>query len=288
MRTILIPVDATPTTENAVRYAVEWAKKYGYGRIILLKSSYESMFGQIAIGASYGLANEASLAHQETDAESLLGRLRDIIAAVAPTLKMTAQISNLPLLRSVIALLKSDRSIGLVILGSDHEVISNESFVSANVIRIARASPVNVLIVPENHAYRPVKTILIPCDTKSIGDIDKLARLKSLLQQDQIRLMLLKVDTKAPSAEGDGERKAWEEAVRRQLPKIPHSLFYVFDKQIIDGVLSFSATHGADLVIALPGKHSFLYYLANKSISEGIYRNADRAVLILKETPGRS
>lgn len=93
--------------------------------------------------------------------------------------------------------------------------------------------------------------------------------------------MLLDVDPKWNTA-ADNKKKVWKNNVSQYLTDIPYQIYYSLDKNLINGILFFTATHKVDLIIALPGKHSFLYYLANKSISEGIYKNAHQAVLILK------
>jgi hypothetical protein len=50
----------------------------------------------------------------------------------------------------------------------------------------------------------------------------------------------------------------------------------------MNGILNFTQTKDVQLIVALRGKRSFLYYLTHKSISEAIYRNAKEPVLILK------
>jgi hypothetical protein len=53
MKTLLVPVDFTDTSENAVNFAAEWSKKYEYDRIVLLKSFYDSIFENMMVSAEY-------------------------------------------------------------------------------------------------------------------------------------------------------------------------------------------------------------------------------------------
>jgi nucleotide-binding universal stress UspA family protein len=282
MRTILVPVDATSASENAVNVAIEWGKQYGYDHIILLKTSYESMFDYITIGEGYGLVNEENINRQQDDAKILLKRLRRKITERTSAIKVTTEISELPLLRCTIEVIKNNPSVELIVLGSDHNVVDNDSFVSANLINIARASPAKVLIVPDSYGYGAIRNILIPCDISNITSLDRLSGFKSGLKQEDTRLMLLNVGTKENTAVTNIQKKEWEENICQYFTDIPYNIHYSFDKDIVNGILSFTSSHKVDLIIALPGKHSFFYYLANKSISEGIYRNVDQAVLILK------
>ncbi len=53
MKTLLIPVDFTATTDNAVTFGAAWAKRYAYERIILLKTFYDNVFDNIVVSAEY-------------------------------------------------------------------------------------------------------------------------------------------------------------------------------------------------------------------------------------------
>ncbi|ANH81986.1 hypothetical protein A8C56_14305 [Niabella ginsenosidivorans] len=282
MRTILVPVDATSTSENAVKFAAEWGIQYGYDHIVLLKTSYESMFDYVTIADGYAFVNEESVNSQQENTEILLEHLRSLIVEKAPDMKVTTTVSGLSLLRSTIDLVKNDATVELIVLGSDDKAVSNNSVVSANIIGIARTSPVKTLIVPSGYDYKPVKKVLIPCDVSRITNLDRLSRFRSILKQEDARLVILNVNTKGDTEVTDSKKKEWEEHIQQYLTDIPYSVYYSFDRNIIKGILSFTASNKADLIIALPGKHSFLYYLANRSISEGIYQNVHQVVLILK------
>ena len=282
MRTILVPVDATSTSENAVKFAAEWTSQYGYEHILLLKTSYESLFDYVAIADGYALVNEESVSSRQENTAMIMEHLRSITAETAPSIKVTTTISEIPLLRSTIDLIKNDASIELVILGSDDKEVSNDSFVAANIIPIARTSPVKTLIVPNGYSYRTIKNVVVPCDIHRIANLEILSRFRAVLKQENARLLLLNVATKEDSKITDAIKKEWEHNLHQYFADVPYSIHYSFDKNIINGILSFTIANKADLIIALPGKHSFLYYLANRSISEGIYQNVHQAVLILK------
>lgn len=282
MKTILVPVDATSTSENTVRYAAEWGKQNNYEQIILLKTSYESMFDYINISEGYALVDGENLKHQQEGTEMLLADLRDKIIENAPEINVVLITSRLPVVRGIIDLIRDEKSIELIIIGSDHTVVSNDSFVSSSIIDIARSSPVKTLIVPKYYDFKTIKTILVPCDMSNMTNLDRLSRFRSVLKEKDVQLMLLNVSTKENSDTTDSQRNQWELNIRQYLKDIPYSIYYTVDNNVINGILSFTLSNKVDMIIALPGKHSFLYYLANRSISEGIYQNTDQAVLILK------
>ncbi|WP_415327654.1 hypothetical protein [Chryseobacterium sp. MMS23-Vi53] len=282
MRTILIPVDFTSTTENAVRTAAEWAKQYEYQHIILLKTSEESEFDYLHMAEGHSFVNEESINNLLKKTESLLNNLSQIITEKFPEITVTKEFSNWTLTRSINEIIKNNTSVELIVLGSDDQAVSGDSFVSENIISITRTSPVKTLIVPNGYNYSKIKDILIPCDINSIAKLDRLFHHKSIIQRQDVQLMLLNIHTKENTDSSDEKKKQLEEYIQQNLTEIPNTIHYSYDKNIINGILNFAASNNTDLIIALPGKHSFLYFLTSRSISEGIYQNVNQPVLILK------
>ncbi|MDH6253335.1 nucleotide-binding universal stress UspA family protein [Chryseobacterium sp. H1D6B] len=282
MRTILVPVDFTATTENAVRFAAEWAAQYDYRHIILLKTSKESEFDYLHIAEGHAFVNEENVNSLLERTQLLLNKLSSIITEKSAHLKVSTAVSDWTITKSINDLLKDQPSVELIILGSDDQASSSESFVSENIISIARTSPVRTLIVPNGYRYNIVKNILIPCDVNSITKLDRLFHHKSIIQHQDIHLMFLNIHTREKAAINNEKEKELQEYIHQYLTEIPSSIHYSYDENIINGILNFASSNETDLIIALPGRHSFLYYMASRSISEGIYQNMNQPVLILK------
>ncbi|SMO67205.1 Nucleotide-binding universal stress protein, UspA family [Chryseobacterium rhizoplanae] len=280
MRTILVPIDFTSTTENAVKVAADWATTYEYQNIILLKTAGESEFDYLHIAEGHSFVNEESVNNLLQRTELLFDQLTDIITEKSPEIKVSRILSDWALTRSINELLKNQPSVELIILGSDDQTSTTESFVSDNIISIARTSPVKTLIVPNGYHYSPIKNIFIPCDIKGIKRLERLFHHKSVIHKQDVRLMFLNINTR--EKEDEDKKRELEEYIREHLTEIPSSIHYSHDENVIKGILTFATSNEADLIIALPGQHSFLYYLASRSISEGIYQNTQQPVLILK------
>lgn len=282
MRTILIPVDFTSTTENAVRLAAEWAKQFEYTHIILLKTSKESEFDYLHMAEGHSFVNEENVNSLLEKTEVLLKTLSTIINEKSPQLKVSTAVSDWTLTKSINELLKDHPSVELIILGSDDQAASNDSFVSENIISIARTSPVKTLIVPNGYTYTSIKNILIPCDVNGITKLNRLFHHKSIIQEQDVNLMFLNIHSEEKTEANNDKKQELQEYIHQYLTEIPSSIHYSYDENIINGILNFASLNKTDLIIALPGRHSFLYYMANRSISEGIYQNVNQPVLILK------
>nr|WP_315033120.1 hypothetical protein [uncultured Chryseobacterium sp.] len=282
MRTILVPIDFTSTTENAVKVAAEWAKHYEYQNIILLKIAGESEFDYLHIAEGHSFVNEESVNNLLERTELLFDQLSKIITDISPDIKVSRLLSDWALTRSINEVLKNQPSIEMIILGSDDSTSPNESFVSDNIISIARTSPVKTLIVPNSYRYSTIKNIMIPCDVNGIKKLDRLFHHKSIIQKQDIHLSFLNINTKEGTDINPDKKKELEDYIFERLTEIPSTIHYSYDENVLNGILSFAASNDTHLIIALPGKHSFLYFLASRSISEGLYQNTTLPVLILK------
>lgn len=282
MRTILVPIDFTSTTENAVKVASQWAKQYEYEHIILLKTSDESEFDYLHIAEGHSFVNEESINSLLEKTELLLKNLSNIILEKFPDLKVSKAVSNWTLTRSINDIVKQQPSIELIVLGSDDQAVSSDSVVSENIINIARTSPVKTLIVPNGYNYSEIKNILIPCDINGITKLERLFNHKYIIRKQDVQLMFLNIHTKENQTIIEEKKAEIQEYIHQHLTEIPSTIYYSYDKNIVNGILTFASSNKTDLIIALPGKHSFLYFLTSTSISEGIYQNVNQPVLILK------
>jgi nucleotide-binding universal stress UspA family protein len=282
MKTLLVPVDFTATSENAVNLAAEWSRRYGYDRIILLKTFYNSMFENMVVSAEYSNVNQDYLNNER---DKITGQLRELChrlgSKTGPQVKVTTAVSEMPLLRSIIEVIENEKP-ELMILGSDNYSQSSGGFIADNIINIARSSPVRVLIIPADYTYIPVKEALVTFDFNTLNTLDKLNSLKTAQQWSDIRLLVLNVDASERYLKPDKKFSEMENSLHNYLKNFQHEIYYSNDRNVINGIMNFTKTNNVQLIIALPGRHSFLYSLTHKSISEAIYRNARQPVLILK------
>lgn len=280
MKTLLVPVDLNATTADTVLFAAAWAEHYEYERIILLKTFYNNVFSDIVVSAEYGAVSHDFMQPQREEATAQLEALAQQITAVAgPAMKVVIALSETPLLRAVMELIHAEQP-EMVLLGSNPA--DSDSPVYRNIIPIAKASPVRVMVVPAGYSYRAVKNALVPCDFEAMHELDKLNKLKASPRWSGTRLMVLNVDPDAHYQHPDEDFKETEANLHAYLKNFNHEIFYRDDKDIISSIIDFATENAVELIIALPGKHSFLYSLTHKSISEAIYRAAQVPVVILK------
>jgi hypothetical protein len=282
MKTLLLPVDFTSASENAINFAAEWSMHYEYDRIILLKSFYTSMYENVIMSGEFANVDQDYLNKSRSDEKERLNTMcKELDKKTGSAMKIQTAFTELPLLRGILQLMKSEQP-SMIVVGFDNINSTNESLISGNVISIAKASPVRVLIVPLCYHYQPVQKVLVPCNFSEIYTLNKINHLRSSPQWQHVQLLVLNVDPKKRYLNPDEKFAQTEKSLHEYLKNFNHEIFYVDDKNIINGILNFQKINEVQMMIALPGEYSFLYSLTHKNISEALYRNTKLPVMILK------
>lgn len=280
MRKILIPVDFSGCSNNAVSYAAELSKQIDVSSIILMKSVYVSIYSTILPTVDLVQVSAEYIDEQQQKAEQQLELLKqELIRQTGPSVTVTAIISDDPVLRAVHHLIEAEQ-VTLVIVGNENdECRTDESYIVDEIIGISKTSSVPVLVVPGNYPFRKIKKAVLPCDFKALSRLNALETLSAAIGKFEGELLVLNVDPKQKHLQ---ERAAKEKELAEALSSYHYQLHYSEEKNIIDGITHFAKQQDAQLVIALPGRHSFFYSLTHRSITEALAENGLQPVLILK------
>ena len=282
MRTLLVPVDFTATSENAVNFAAEWCKKYGYEKIILLKTFYVSMFENMFVASEYSSINEDNINRQRDEELSQLREMCERLSKkTGESIRIQTEVIELPLLRGIFEIIQQENP-ELIVVGSDNYTYSSGSMISGSVISIAKASPIRVLVVPSHCTYQSVKEVLLPYNFRMLNDIDKITSLRTSPYWSDIKLHVLNIGTNKSAMKQPNRFSQAEDKYQNLLKNFEHQIYFTTENDVVNSISTFTEEHPVQLILALPGKHSFLYRLTHQSISEAIYRNASQPVLILK------
>lgn len=280
MKTILIPVDFSQASENAIAYTAKFVKYAPVSRIILLKSCYVSIYAQVLPSADYVQLCEDDIKSERASIEQEMHVIGENLQREAgDKVKVEVAITDHALLRAINDITEREQP-DLIIAGSDHTDEDNQSYISQQIIKIARTSTKSVLVIPSNYKFQPVKRALLACDFKTILRSNALTALESRYNWLNSELLVLNV-SKGSQAEGE-QREMVEENLKALLKNYKFEIHYVQDDDILHGIITFADGNNVQMIISLPGSHSFLYQLTHSSISEGLSANANYPLLLLK------
>ncbi len=279
MKTLLLPVDFSNTCLNTLKYVGCLSKDLQISRIILLKSYYVSMYAQLLPSVDFvQLSADDILAERQRQEEQLQTLSIQMLSECNPAVKIELASSEEPLLRAiqeVVARYQPD----LLVLGAKDEKANDDNPVGDRVVTVAKTSTVPVLVVPPQAKYQPLKQVLVPCDFNAVARLSLLSKLQSLNFSSHPELIILSVNS---SGSSDAAKAEHTELLRQQLQNNSYRVEYVSQPNVVEGVVRFADEYDVQLIVALPGKHSFFYNLTHQSISQAIATNAHQPVLILK------
>lgn len=272
MKTILIPVDFSEDSLNTVRYAANLSNRQDIDQIILFSSFFVSLFEQIYPSADFIQPGEEDIRDQKKE---LLRKLENtgigLQKRVRQNIKVKTILVEKPLLRAVLQIVDEERP-DVIFL---HKTCSH-------MIEISKISPVPVFIIPEKAEYESIKNAVVACDFTTLNHLSLLKRLHTIKHWPHPKLALLNVDPQHRHLLPEHPSLEIEGIVKEVLHDYEYQLYYSDDNDILRGVLNFAEEQQQQMIIALPGIHSFLYNLTHQSITEGLSRDSDKPVLILK------
>lgn len=284
MKTILLPVDFSAASLNAARYAAGLAKspEYEIGRIILLNSFHVSLYEQILPTPDLVQTGAREILEKRGGLKRQLDAIRDQLLPVAgPEVEVEIVDSDLPLLRSILKTIE-ERKPDLLVIGSNSPTDSPGSEIGEYVIGISRISPVHVLVVPGAKTWSGINRVVLPCDYRNLGNLTPLR----ILQDDALwqtkTILVINADPTFRRSTPDEKFRAAADKLNEYLRGISHEIHYADDPDTLMGILRFARDQQADLILALPGKHSVFYSMTHKSISKALCKNGQMPVLILK------
>jgi nucleotide-binding universal stress UspA family protein len=279
MKTILIPVDFSETSSNALKYTLGLIKDLQVGKIILLKTFYKSFYEQILPSADFVQVSGEDIQNERTAVELQLENLRaELEKNCMPAVEIQVATSESPLLRSIVELINEAQP-DLLLLGSDGALSLVESYIGQLVLPIARASAVPVLIIPKSVQYQKISSTLVPCDFTKISRLAVVQSLNSPLAWLHPRLVILNIN--ASSNEPNKEKDNLD-SITPMLDGYEYQIHSAENSNAVQGILKFADQHETQMITALPGKYSFFYSLTHQSTTEALTLNAQHPVLILK------
>jgi hypothetical protein len=272
MKTILIPIDFSASSIHTVNYTAELSNHQDIDQIILFSSFFVTLFEQIYPSADFIQPGEEDILEQKQQRLQQLEDLKtNLLKKLRGKISVKVALIEKPLLRAILEIISLEQPDVLFL---------NKT--CSQMIEIAKISPVPVLVIPEKASYEPVQNALVACDFRTLNHVSLLKRLHSIKHWPHPKLALLNVDPLQKHLAPEHPGREIEGILKELLDGYEYQLYYSDDQDVLHGVLTFAKEHNQQMIIALPGIHSFLYSLTHQSITEGLSADADKPVLILK------
>ena len=282
MKTYLIPIDFSEAAFNAADFAASLSHQTDVQDIILMNAYYISAYETMLPDTNMMMIRDQEIEENAAERISGLEKLkRKLQKQVRAGVKIHIRLNRTHLVRAVVDTIYID-NVDLVIVGSKGNSSSTDTSIGSHVIKMSKASPAPLVIVPPAYRYQLIDRAVIACDFNKVTESIPLGTLHKLLGKQDIQLLVVNIDTANKHASDDPERVAEETALHTMLKGFHPRYYYVNKPDIINSILDFAEQHKAQIVIALPHEYSFLRSIAHNSVSQQLASSSSVPVLLLK------
>lgn len=276
MKKIIVPVDFSKCSENALKTASFIAKKSNAEILVvhMLELSSE-------IKLQSGTHKQQEILFFLKLAENKLKQFiqKDYLEDV----KVTWIVEYYTPLLELEALAKEAEA-DLIVMGSHGVSGIKELFVGSNTEKVVRSSAIPVLVVKNVPVVSDFKTAIFASDF-SIDEIESYKRVKSMLKKLSCNLQLLHVNTPYKNFRSTREMEQEVSDFLMEAEGDLHSIndvVYISDYTVEKGILEYANLYGMDLIIvATHGRKGISHFLEG-SISEDVANHSTLPVMTFK------
>jgi len=274
MNTILVPLDFSEPSENALEFAVGIANDLK-ANILLLHTE------QMPI-ASYELEPVAFTIQNniELNTNLLLDRANKI-KEIYPSIGSINYSVEMGDLKSNITEYIRKKNIDLIVMGITGKTSTlSKVFFGSNAITISRSAKVPVIIVPNKCRYSGIKNIAYACDYREHAEgVNDLIEIKNI---SKIFKALLNVIHIIPEGHLLTDKEVETDTyIESQLDNIKHRSFIFPRKNIVAEILDFIQVQKVDLIVLEQAKHSFFHEIFYPSVTKELAFNSPIPVMTI-------
>jgi nucleotide-binding universal stress UspA family protein len=282
MKTYLVPIDFSDAALNAARFAAELSKQTNAEHIILMNAYYISPYETMLPDTNLMMLREQEIEENVTDRINQLEKLKKKLQReVRSGVQIHTRLMRSHLLRAVVDTVMTDQ-VDMVFMGSKGNSTAGQPGIGSHVVKVSKASPAPVMVIPPGYHYQLIDKAVIACDFIQIKESLPIATLHKLLGEQAIQLLVVNVDNDGKHANANPRQLAEETALHGMLESFYPQYYYIHSPSIISGILNFAGEHQARMVIALQHRYSFLRSLVHSSISGQLASTSAVPVLLLK------
>lgn len=273
MKKILVPIDFSENSENALITAANFAKKFDFEIVILHMLEI----------ANTVITNTTGTQETVFFLKLIEKRLNEFLdKKYLKGLKITPIIKQHKVFSELNDLCK-DEEINLIIMGSQGATGLKELFIGSNAQRVIRNSDIPVLVIKD----QPIDTFenaIFACDF-SQDSIKAFWEARRFAKSIGCKMKMVFVNTPTKSFKSSAEmREIVKSFLEKANSKIDYlkDVEYVSDYTIEEGIVNFAKAHKADIIAMATHGRKGLAYFFDGSITEDVANHTSMPLLSFK------
>lgn len=273
MKKVLVPIDFSEQSENALITAANFARKFKFELVVLHMLELSNAV------ATNTVTNQETFFYLKLT-EKKLNEFLD--KKYLKDLKITPIIKHYKIFSELNDLCKEEE-INLVFMGSQGATGLKELFIGSNAQKVIRNSDIPVLVV-KNKPMETFENAVFACDF-SEDSIDAYKQARKFAEKINCKMKMIYVNTPSKSFKSSSEmREIVKNFFEKAGTKAHHikDVQYVSDYTIEAGIINFAQNHKADIIaMATHGRKGLLHFF-DGSITEDVANHSPLPVLSFK------
>jgi nucleotide-binding universal stress UspA family protein len=275
MNTILVPTDYSKSADDALEYAIGLAKLI-QGRIILYHAFHihpppvDYFPGTYSPMPEIGQIEQTRLEVYAKGYEIGSGSGIEFHAITS----VGFAVDEIP---DYAAIFSAD----FIVMGVPHSGrLGHELFGSVTTGVIERVKR-PLILVPENTKFVVPERIAYACDLEQKICSEVVGQVKEFIRLFNAELFVINVEN--PGDEISNRKAFASLELESELQGVTHSLHFPSNKDVVSGLVEFEGSHGVDMLVMVPKKHSIVQQLLHVSKTRKMVFNTPIPVLVLHE-----
>lgn len=274
INSILVPVDFSDCSKNALRYAIELAQRVN-AQLHLVHSYYIPVpSADIAVVVDN---------REQLDQEQII---RDAWVALANEVPQLDHINythetRMGFLSNVVLTVLEKRPVDLIVMGTKGCTNRLDYFLGSNAYNVARDANTPVMVIPEKHSFSGLSKIAIAADYHQIKHLDNLAMVRSLASDFQSEIHLLHISAAPQSLDIEEAEEAL--SLKEYFSDLNHQFDFITESKVVEGIENYAKENQVDLTVIIPRHHNLFERLFKKRITRASVLNAHMCMLVLHD-----
>jgi len=279
MDTLIIATNFSDSCTNAAKYGVALCGQLGIKEILLF-NSYE-----LPITSEVSIADSSHITMLRDRSLEKLGDLqKQLMPLLAADININIIASDISILKSLELFREKSRN-GIVITGASRKGRIEKLIMGSTTSSLVRNSPLPLLIIPQDSHFVPINKAVYAVNFKKITTHTPIQTIKAIVRQLNAQILVLNVGhNEGDHLKPDLTKDIYE--LNNFMENEKPQYYYTENKNIADGILSFSDEQEADLLITVPKDYALFESIFHKSISKVLANKTHLPLLILKENAG--
>lgn len=274
MKRILVPIDFSECSMNALAYSVELAV-HTKAELVLYHCFYIPEFVHDSV---YAMENAEA---NEKDSWESLDLLKKNILKDHPELKIKTFCSFGITIDEINDQAKAEHA-NLIVIGAHGAGYLEEKIIGSTASKLISSAVTSVLVIDRHVKFKPLKNIVLATDFAGMNHQVVLKPLKQLVTYFKAHLCILNIYKEASAVPSLGEITASFE-LDRSLKHVNHTFFYLNDQEIIAGINAFVKKQKMDMVAMIARKHTLLERIFRQPYTKTMTFHSHVPFLVLHE-----